>query len=219
MSHFTNITSFSELKTQYRILAFAHHPDRGGDLRTMQAVNAEYDKLHAIWFARSAEYRDGQNMDGAAYRSEFYTANGWKGDNYDPRLPTRDITAFIRNFLKAAFPNTRWSVRKNDYSSITLALMAADVSPFVPLFDVPENFRGSVERGYVQVNDYHIETSDYLTGAAKAMLGRVIGFANSYNRDDSDSSIDYFDKRFYLNVHIGAWNKPFEVKPRKLKAA
>lgn len=31
-----------EIRAKYRKLAFEHHPDRGGDVRTMQAINAAY---------------------------------------------------------------------------------------------------------------------------------------------------------------------------------
>jgi curved DNA-binding protein CbpA len=34
-----------ELKAAYRKLAMQHHPDRGGDTETMQAINNEYDSL------------------------------------------------------------------------------------------------------------------------------------------------------------------------------
>ncbi len=37
--------TLEELKAQYRKLAMLHHPDRGGNLEAMQAVNSEYDTL------------------------------------------------------------------------------------------------------------------------------------------------------------------------------
>ena len=45
MKYFKNITSLAELKKQYRALAIANHPDKGGDTETMQAINAEFDAL------------------------------------------------------------------------------------------------------------------------------------------------------------------------------
>jgi len=39
--------TLEELKSMYRKLAFQHHPDRGGNLDTMKAVNNEYDALFA----------------------------------------------------------------------------------------------------------------------------------------------------------------------------
>lgn len=45
MNYFEKIETLEELKTQYKKLAMKHHPDRGGDLETMQEINAEYDRL------------------------------------------------------------------------------------------------------------------------------------------------------------------------------
>jgi len=46
MRYFTPIPeTLEELKAQYKQLAKKHHPDRGGDTATMQAINAEYDEL------------------------------------------------------------------------------------------------------------------------------------------------------------------------------
>ncbi|WP_251616875.1 molecular chaperone DnaJ [Senimuribacter intestinalis] len=42
---FKNIETLEDLKAQYKKLAMANHPDRGGDLETMKAINAEYDDL------------------------------------------------------------------------------------------------------------------------------------------------------------------------------
>lgn len=42
---FDKIKTRSELRTEYRRLALLHHPDHGGDVAIMQAINAEYQKL------------------------------------------------------------------------------------------------------------------------------------------------------------------------------
>lgn len=46
--YFKNVTTLDELKKEYRRLAMLHHPDRGGDLETMKAINAEYDRLFEV---------------------------------------------------------------------------------------------------------------------------------------------------------------------------
>jgi len=47
--HFTPTPeTLEELKAQYKQLAKKHHPDRGGDTATMQAINAEYDTLFPL---------------------------------------------------------------------------------------------------------------------------------------------------------------------------
>ena len=42
---FKDVKSIEELKAQYKKLAFAHHPDRGGNTADMQQINNEYDEL------------------------------------------------------------------------------------------------------------------------------------------------------------------------------
>lgn len=49
MTYFQNIHSLAELKKQYRALAIANHPDKGGSTQTMQQINAEFTRLHALW--------------------------------------------------------------------------------------------------------------------------------------------------------------------------
>lgn len=48
MMYFRNVNDLQELRKQYKELLKAHHPDNGGDLATMQEINAEYDKLFKI---------------------------------------------------------------------------------------------------------------------------------------------------------------------------
>lgn len=43
--YFDNCRTLAELKAEYRRLALRHHPDHGGDVATMQAINAEHDRV------------------------------------------------------------------------------------------------------------------------------------------------------------------------------
>lgn len=54
MKYFENCRSLDELKKAYKAAAMKHHPDRGGDTATMQAINAEYS-------ARFEELKKKQN--------------------------------------------------------------------------------------------------------------------------------------------------------------
>lgn len=45
MKYFTNCKTIEEAKKLYRRLAMENHPDRGGDLDTMKAINTEYDEF------------------------------------------------------------------------------------------------------------------------------------------------------------------------------
>ena len=43
MKYFANCRTLDELKSEYRRLARLHHPDIGGDVATMQEINAQYE--------------------------------------------------------------------------------------------------------------------------------------------------------------------------------
>ena len=43
--YFAECKSLNDLKAVYRKLAMEHHPDLGGDVEVMQAINAEYDEM------------------------------------------------------------------------------------------------------------------------------------------------------------------------------
>ncbi|SHF65497.1 hypothetical protein SAMN02745158_04515, partial [Lactonifactor longoviformis DSM 17459] len=47
--YFRNVSSFEDLKSQYKALLKANHPDNGGDLEVMKEINVEFDALFPIW--------------------------------------------------------------------------------------------------------------------------------------------------------------------------
>jgi hypothetical protein len=47
-NYFATCKTLEELKKEYKKLALLHHPDRGGETETMQAINNEYDELFPL---------------------------------------------------------------------------------------------------------------------------------------------------------------------------
>lgn len=45
MKFFENVTTLTELRKEYRRLAFLYHPDKGGDTVLMQILNDQYERL------------------------------------------------------------------------------------------------------------------------------------------------------------------------------
>ena len=45
MQYFTECQTLEEGKKKYRALCFEHHPDKGGDVRTMQEINNQWAKF------------------------------------------------------------------------------------------------------------------------------------------------------------------------------
>lgn len=52
---------------------------------------------------------------------------------------------------------------------------------------------------------------EHFTGRALQFLREVIPAMNDGNHDRSDIQSDYFDVGWYVNVHIGRWNKPYAL--------
>jgi hypothetical protein len=63
--------------------------------------------------------------------------------------------------------------------------------------------------GYDQVNPYHFQ--NHYDGDARAFLSEVLAVMNDGNWDKSDIQSDYFNVGWYVDVNIGAWDKPYTV--------
>jgi hypothetical protein len=60
---FQGLNSVEDIKSTYRNLARQHHPDLGGDLETMQLLNAQYHaKLQSITGSKSGEHTYNYNQ-------------------------------------------------------------------------------------------------------------------------------------------------------------
>lgn len=90
----------------------------------------------------------------------------------------------------------------------------------VALVDGPyEAFKDTNERGYAQLNPYHMDYETRLTDWAKAMMIDINDFIKSYRMDDSDCMIDYFCTNFYYDLDVGSWSKPYVVNNKTKKIA
>ena len=115
----------------------------------------------------------------------------------------------IREALKMAFPDFKFSVRKQDGG---LSVGVDIVSGPIDLSD-----DCSHGNGYAQLNHFYL--GNYVhTDFYKAIQNIVKNAPERKHYDNSDSQTDYFDCAYYYHIHIGAWNKPYEIKmPKRLK--
>lgn len=211
MKYFNKAKSLEEAKSTYKKLAMENHPDKGGETQVMQQINQEFEMIFQI-LKHSAKTETTETA--TSYRNEFYTANGWKGERYNIYLTTAEITKNIREYLKAVYPTFKFRVWKTSYSSLNVALMEAPVDIFANIETLEidhmrnvEYFKKAMLKKHIQ---YHGETNA-LTEYGNKIMMEARSFVNSYNRDDSDSQSDYFDRRFYENLSVGTWDKPFQV--------
>ena len=82
MDFFKNCHTVEEIKAGYKRLARLHHPDLGGDLETMKALNNAYEK--------ALKNCDGQQSAGTDGKTHTYT--------YRPDVE-KEIMDFIYQFL------------------------------------------------------------------------------------------------------------------------
>lgn len=237
MKYFTNCENLEELKAEFRRLAMIHHPDRGGDVEVMKAINNEYDALFPALKAKTAA----QTTETAqSTRSEFYTANGWKGERYEAGRSLKEIAQLVRAYVKEFFPDYRFSVRTH-YASMCQELLidmkeapAEIFKPYEEMTDddINECWRKAVRNSVWTLNSWNKaeEKAEFeriwskygafyrcLTDKTRATVKAVDEYVNSFNYDDCDSMIDYFDVNFY---YFGCLQSPGSVKivPRAPRA-
>ncbi len=71
MKYFNNCTTKEEVKSLFKTLAKEHHPDKGGDTATMQAINLEY--AYAI-----ANILKGSKLTSEEIESEILNAENYR---------------------------------------------------------------------------------------------------------------------------------------------
>lgn len=219
MKYLGKITDFETLKKEYRKLALKLHPDGGGSEEEMKILNSEYEQRFPI-LKSQFEYNSKAKVK-ETYQSdikEFYTQNGWEGSRYNSNLSTKDIAKLIREYIKETFPTWKFSVTSEYFSmgsSISVILMEAPYEIYTKetLSQITEE-----EYGRKQSFNYCISDRDNIFNQdTKDVLKNVVDFVNSYNYDDSDSMVDYFDTNFYTSFGVGKWDKPFKVVPKEDK--
>lgn len=109
----------------------------------------------------------------------------------------------------------KYSLRVHHHSSIIMTISEGPIDFFKNAQDVrdakpcPEHLRNIRETGSMQVNTYWID--EHFTGAAKAALSAAKAALSIGNHDRSDIQTDYFDVGWYVDIHVGQWNKPYKL--------
>lgn len=98
----------------------------------------------------------------------------------------------IRNELKAAFPQLKLSVTRENYTSLYVAIMEA-----------PVRF---TDEDYRQLNPYYLDSYQN-----NEILKKITAICNKTNYNNSDTMTDYFEVGYYFHLHIGKWNKSFKL--------
>lgn len=212
---FKNVKSLADLKNQYRSLAFANHPDHGGSEEAMKIINAEYDRLYAIWINRLPEEARPADRTGEESRVHFYTAYGWAGERYDSSLGTKAVAERVRQYLKGQWPQWKFHVRCEYFSggsSIYLTLVGGPC-------ECPITSDDQFDLKWGLDVSYRNPKEALLTELAAEVMADAVGYLTSYRYDDSDGMIDYFSTNFYVTCKVAGREDWKEVhKTARLKA-
>ena len=126
--------------------------------------------------------------------------------------------AKIKANLDKALKGTgvKFSLSVRNHMAIAINIKSAPVD-FIKNFNEtvarqPGGFRnGSPAEKYISVNQYWYK--EHFSGKALELLDKIVPAMYSADYyDNSDAQYDYFDTAYYIDVSIGKYNKPFEVK-------
>lgn len=125
--------------------------------------------------------------------------------------------------LKKVMPRDwKYSLAIRHHSTIVLTIMTAPVD-LMAIYNkrVAESWERRGDKytpsTYAQINEYHLDTQ--FSGELLATFQRIKAALNTGNHDNSDMMTDYFDVGWYVDIHIGRWNKPFSVIPTSSQPA
>lgn len=241
--YFESCKTLDALKKEFRRLALLHHPDVGGDTATMQTINAEFDRVFPLYKLRANQAgSSSENHETAeSVRSEFYTANGWKGSNYESGRSLKEIAAIVRRYVKDKYPRYKFSVRTK-YASMCQELhvdmLEAPVEVYKTADELTEADRDFVIRRANRNNEWRLNSWNDAEALAeivriwndcgewykvpadeiRAVAADVDDFVNSYNREDCDGMQDYFDVNFYYFGCLQGNGRGVKFVPREDKS-
>lgn len=221
-NYFKNVKSFEDLKSQYKELLKANHPDNGGDVEIMKEINVQFDAAFKIWKDRhnTAEPQHKTTETADSVRSKFYTDFGWEGSNHSWNRSLKEVAQIVRAYVKEKYPTYKFSVRTS-YASMCqelhVTLKESPIEIYKTFEELTEDdkdalIRRAMYNHYFNLtcwNDAELKAElekiwrehgnffKCLNEVTQAVIEDVDNFVKSYNYSDCDGQIDYFHVDFY----------------------
>ncbi len=119
--------------------------------------------------------------------------------------------ALIAAALKPVVPaGWKYSLAVRHHMTIVMTITEAPFDLIAAFTPTPYFNPGTTT--YMDVNPYHYR-SHLADECVADVLERIFDALNTGNHDNSDIQRDHFDVGWYVDLHIGRWNKPFVFKP------
>lgn len=113
--------------------------------------------------------------------------------------------------------NIKFSLRVRNHTTIECTIKSAPID-FIENFNetcsknpryVKDGF--TKQTGSIDVNTYWYK--EHFSGKPLEVIDKIVKALYSADYyDNSDIMTDYFDTAYYVNLSIGRWDKPFQVK-------
>ena len=139
----------------------------------------------------------------------FYTSNGWAGNNYDRNLKGKDIAAKVRAFVKNEFPDFKFSIRSK------FGMQADTIYITVLSGPIPALCEGNPRSYESCISGFGDAYKGRITDEMLAVLDKVHSFVSSFRYSDCDGMIDYFDTNFYCWMYVGDYDRPYQITAKK----
>lgn len=136
---------------------------------------------------------------------------------YISQQEKQQLAPGIRAVLKKY--NLKGSISIQHHSVLTVKIRSGDISldDFRQYDPASSKTTVGSSRQYLQFTD-HI-SDRYVTGQMyQCLIELVAAMKGADWYDRSDSMTDYFDIAHYVNIHFGAWNKPYQCTRQPVPA-
>lgn len=107
---------------------------------------------------------------------------------------TNEEVKEIRNNFKTLFPEYKFSIRKENHSSVNVHVLSG-----------PHDFGET----YFQVNHFYVDR--HYEGETRDILSRMVAIGTVDIRTVSHDGDYGAIPNFYFNLRIGRWDRPYQV--------
>ena len=150
--------------------------------------------------------------------------NEFRGTKYDATrdLPLTEVCKRIRQDIKDAIaggrlPKVKVSVRKQDYRAVSLIVKEV---PDAFRFYSPKYLKWAREYPFEDKHGYGPDYPGWCDPRSEQyhhVIDTLTEIVQAYNRDNSDSMVDYFDVRFYTTIQF-CWELEHRRKEEEIAA-
>lgn len=123
----------------------------------------------------------------------------------------QDRKAIIAAELKKVMPSGwKWSLAIRSHMTLVLTIAEA---PFDLLGSLSARDRARDKPLTDSSVNTHWIREQFTDECVADVFEKIRDAMNTGNHDRSDSMTDYFDVGWYIDIHIGRWDKPFKCVP------